>query len=99
MANGVVALFENSFGAKALWIYTQIKSSGSLGGTVVMKGTTLGLGILGILNVVSRVEASADFQTMLHLKQDVDCILMSQISLHLKVRHLGDTLVAAKKVR
>lgn len=55
MANGAVTLFENIFGAKALRIYTQIKSRGSLGGTVVIKGTTLGLGTLGVLKVVSRV--------------------------------------------
>ena len=60
VANGVVALFENIFGAKALQIYIQIKPRGSLGGTVVMEGTTLGLGILGILKVVSRVDTSAN---------------------------------------
>ena len=60
VTNGVDTPIENIFGANALRIFIQAKSRGSLGGTVVIEGTTLGLGMLGILKVLSKVDTSSD---------------------------------------
>ena len=63
------------------------------------EGTAVRLGILEILKVISKVDTSTNLWDVLHVKQDINSITVTNIFLCLGVRLQRGTFVAAKNAK